>query len=128
VKKLTGGQGADVIYDPIGGDLFDQSTRCINWKGRILVIGFASGTIPKYSVNLALLKGCAVVGAFWGEFRKREPQVFRQNCDELFELFRQGKIKPLVSQAFPLERFADALNVFAKRQAVGKIVLRVRGK
>jgi NADPH2:quinone reductase len=126
VKELTAGSGADVIYDPVGGDLFDQSTRCINWNGRILVVGFASGVIPKYPVNLALLKGCEIVGVFWGEFRKREPDLFRKNCQALFNLFGEAKIKPLVSQAFPLNRFADALNVFVHRQATGKIVLRAR--
>ncbi len=126
IKELTAGKGADVIFDPVGGDLFDQCTRCINWNGRLLVVGFASGTIPKYPVNLALLKGCEIVGVFWGEFRKREPEKFRENCQALFQMFREAKIKPLISQAFPLERFADALNVFVHRQAVGKIVLRVR--
>jgi NADPH2:quinone reductase len=126
IKELTSGAGADVIFDPVGGDLFDQCTRCINWKGRLLVVGFASGAIPKYPVNLALLKGCAIVGVFWGEFRKREPETFGQNCQALFELFRDAKIKPLVSQAFPLEGYADALNVFMRRQAVGKVVLRTR--
>jgi len=126
VKELTDGNGADVIFDPVGGDLFDQSTRCVNWKGRILVIGFASGTIPKFPINLALLKGCQIVGVFWGAFREREPQLYQENCQALFDLFRQGKIKPLISQAFPLERYADALNVFVNRQAVGKIVLRIR--
>lgn len=126
IKELTAGQGADVIFDPVGGDLFDQSTRCINWNGRLLVVGFASGTIPKYPVNLALLKGCEIVGVFWGEFRKREPERYRQNCQALFQMFRDGKIKPLISQGFPLERYAEALNVFVRRQAVGKIVLRTR--
>jgi NADPH2:quinone reductase len=126
VKELTAGSGADVIYDPVGGDLFDQSTRCINWNGRILVVGFASGVIPKYPVNLALLKGCEIVGVFWGEFRKREPDLFRKNSQALFDLFGEAKIKPLISQAFPLNRFADALNVFVHRQATGKIVLRTR--
>lgn len=126
VKALTGGQGADVIYDPVGGDLFDQCARCINWKGRILVVGFASGTIPKYPINLALLKGCQLVGVFWGAFRKREPDVYQQNCRDLFELYAQGKLKPLISQVFPLEKYVDALNVFVNRQAVGKIVLRIR--
>ncbi len=126
VKELTGGKGADVIYDPVGGDLFDQCARCINWKGRLLVVGFASGTIPKYPTNLALLKGCQLVGVFWGDFRNREPEIYRQNCDELFELFRQGKIQPLISQVLPLDQYAEALNLFANRQAVGKIVLRVR--
>ncbi len=126
VKELTGGKGADVIYDPVGGDLFDQCARCINWKGRILVVGFASGTIPKYPINLALLKGCQLVGVFWGSFRKREPQVHEQNCRDLFELFEQGRIKPLISQVFPLEKYVDALNVFVNRQAIGKIVMRIR--
>lgn len=126
IKELTDGKGADVIFDPVGGELFDQCTRCVNWNGRILVVGFASGTIPKYPVNLALLKGCQIVGVFWGEFRQREPQTSRENCQALFELFRQGKIKPLISQAFALEHYADALNVFVNRQAVGKIVLRIR--
>ncbi len=126
IKELTSGSGVDVIFDPVGGDLFDQCTRCINWNGRILVVGFASGIIPKYPVNLALLKGCEIVGVFWGEFRKREPELFRKNCQALFDLFREAKIKPLISQAFPLNRYADALNVFVHRQAVGKIVLRTR--
>ncbi len=128
VKELTGGKGADVIYDPVGGDLFDQCARCINWKGRILVVGFASGTIPKYPINLALLKGCQLVGVFWGSFRKREPQVHEQNCRDLFELFGQGRIEPLISQVFSLEKYVDALNVFVNRQAIGKIVLRIRGE
>ena len=126
VKELTGGRGADVIYDPVGGDLFDQCARCINWKGRILVVGFASGTIPQYRTNLALLKGCQLVGVFWGSFRKREPQIHQQNCTELFDLFAQGKLQPLISQVFPLAQYVDALNVFVNRQAVGKIVLRIR--
>lgn len=126
VKKLTGGVGADVIYDPVGGDLFDQSARCINWKGRLLVIGFASGTIPKYPTNLALLKGCDLVGVFWGDFRRREPEVHDQNTEELFALYDEGKLKPLVSQIFPLDKYVDALNVFVNRQAVGKIVIQVK--
>jgi NADPH:quinone reductase len=126
MKELTGGTGADVIYDPVGGDLFDQATRSINWNGRLLIVGFASGTIPKYPVNLALLKGCAIVGVFWGDFKRREPDAYRQNCQELRALFEQGKLKPLVSQEFPLAQYAAALNLFVHRQAVGKVVLRVR--
>ena len=126
VKKLTGGVGADVIYDPVGGDLFDQCARCINWNGRLLVVGFASGTIPKYPANLALLKGCALVGVFWGDFRRREPEVHNQNTEELFALYNDGKLKPLVSQKFPLDKYVDALNVFVNRQAVGKVVIQVK--
>ena len=126
VKELTDGVGADVIYDPVGGEIFDQCARCINWKGRILVIGFASGTIPKYPINLALLKGCDLVGVFWGDFKRREPIVHQQNVKELFDLYKNGKIKPLVSQKFALEDYVDALNVFVNRQAVGKVVVQIR--
>ncbi len=126
VKELTGGNGADVIYDPVGGDLFDQATRSINWKGRLLVVGFASGTIPKYPVNLALLKGCSLVGVFWGDFHRREPAVSQQNMRELFDLYRQGKLKPVVSKVFPLEEYAEALNTFVNRQAIGKVILKMR--
>lgn len=125
VKGLTGGKGADVIYDPVGGDLFDQATRCINWKGRLLVVGFASGRIPQFPANLALLKGSAVVGVFWGSFREREPEVNAENFRQLFKLHAEGRIKPLISQTFPLEKAAEALRVFIERKAVGKLVLTV---
>ena len=95
VKELTKGQGADVIYDPVGGDLFDQAVRSINWKGRLLVVGFASGRIPEFPVNLALLKGSSIVGVFWGAFAAREPQTNRENFEELFAWFSEGKLKPL---------------------------------
>ncbi len=126
VKELTDQNGADVIYDPVGGDMFDQAIRCINWKGRLLVVGFASGRIPSLPANLALLKGCQVVGVFWGAFRGREPEVHAQNTRDLFELYNQGKLKPLVKDCFPLEQYADALNIFIQRKAVGKVVLEVR--
>ena len=126
VKDLTGGLGADVIYDPVGGDMFDQASRCINWEGRLLVIGFASGRIPKLPANIALLKGCQLVGVFWGSWRRRDPELHEKNTNELFEMHGEGKLKPLVTQIFPLEKYADALNVFLKRQAVGKVVLHVR--
>lgn len=122
-KELTGGAGADVIYDAVGGDAFDQAIRCINWKGRLLVVGFASGRIPELPVNLVLLKGCDVVGVFWGAFTAREPEVNRQNLSELGAWFRAGKIKPYVSATYPLERAADALNAILERKATGKIVL-----
>ena len=126
IKGLTGGKGADVIFDPVGGELFDQCTRAINWNGRILVIGFTSGVIPKYPTNLALLKGCQLVGVFWGEFVKREPQACRANVEELFKLHATGRLKPLADQVFPLQEYAQALNLFVNRKAVGKVVLRVR--
>ncbi|MDT4800111.1 Quinone oxidoreductase 1 [compost metagenome] len=126
VKELTGGQGADVIYDPVGGDLFDAAVRSINWNGRLLVVGFASGRIPELPVNLALLKGASVVGVFWGSFAQRQPQDNLANFQQLFAWYAEGKLKPLVSQTFPLERAADAINALATRQAVGKVVVEVR--
>lgn len=128
VKDLTDQNGADVIYDAVGGDMFDQSARCINWKGRLLVVGFASGRIPSLPANLALLKGCQIVGVFWGAFRGREPEVHAQNTLELFDLYLEGKLKPLVKDCFPLDRYADALNLFIQRKAVGKVVLEVRAE
>lgn len=126
VKELTSGQGADVIYDPVGGDLFDEAVRSIAWNGRLLVVGFASGRIPELPVNLALLKGAAVVGVFWGSFAQRQPQDNLANFQQLFAWHAEGKLKPLVSQTFPLERAAEAINALGQRKAVGKVVVTVR--
>jgi NADPH2:quinone reductase len=126
VKRLTGGAGADVIYDPVGGDLFDQAVRSIAWNGRLLVVGFASGRIPEFPVNLALLKGAAVVGVFWGSFAQRQPQDNLANFQQLFAWYAEGKLKPLVSQTFPLAKAADAINALGQRKAVGKVVVEVR--
>jgi len=122
-KELTGGAGADVIYDAVGGDAFDQAIRCINWGGRLLVIGFASGRIPELPVNLALLKGCAVVGVFWGAFCGREPQENAANIAELARWYSEGKLKPHVSATYPLEKASDALYALINREAKGKIIL-----
>ncbi len=125
VKELTGGQGADVIYDPVGGDAFDACTRAINWNGRLLVVGFASGRIPQFPVNLALLKGCSIVGVFWGAFRGREPEKDAANFRQMLTWFEEGKLKPHVSHTLPLEKAADAMYMLLRREAVGKIVLTV---
>ena len=126
IKRLTNGLGADVIYDPVGGDLFDQAIRAIAWNGRLLVVGFASGRIPELPVNLALLKGASVVGVFWGSFAQRQPQDNAANFQQLFNWYAEGKLKPLVSQVYPLEKTADAINALGQRKAVGKVVVRVR--
>ena len=126
VKALTGGDGADVIYDPVGGDVFDQSLRCINWNGRLLVVGFASGRIPQAPANLALLKGCAIVGVFWGSFSARDPEANRRHFERIFDWWREGAIKPHVSHTFALEQAADALNALLERKVVGKAVVKVR--
>jgi len=128
VKALTDGRGADVIYDPIGGDLFDQCTRCINWNGRLLVVGFTSGRIPSYPANLALLKGSAMVGVFLGRFRKEEPGLYQQNFDELLAMYDDGKIKPIVTESFPMVDFVSAFNVFTERRVMGKVIVDIKSE
>jgi NADPH2:quinone reductase len=126
VNALTGGKGADVIYDPVGGDLFDQSCRCIAWNGRLLVVGFASGRIPEYKANLALLKGSSMVGVFLGRFRKEESAAYEQNFAELFSLYEQGKLKPIVTESFAFEDYVAAFNVFTERKVMGKVTLEIK--
>jgi NADPH2:quinone reductase len=125
IKTITGGNGANVIYDAVGGDLFEQSLRSIAWDGRLLVVGFAGGTIPQAKANLVLLKGCAIVGVFWGAFTGREPETNRANFEQLFRWFEAGKLAPSISHRFPLARAADALEALVRREVVGKAILTV---
>ena len=126
VKALTDGKGADVIYDPVGGDLFDQATRSINWNGRLLVVGFTSGRIPSYPANLALLKGSSMMGVFLGRFRKEEPEAYEQNFQELFDMYTAGKIKPIVTKSFAFDDYVAAFNVFRDRKVMGKVTFEIR--
>ena len=126
VKALTGGRGADVIYDPVGGDLTDQCMRCIAWYGRLLVIGFAAGDIPRVPINLILLKSCQVVGVFFGAWSGRFPEEAAENFREILDLYRQGRIDPLIGREYPLEEYARALRDLSERRAIGKVVVRVR--
>ena len=123
VKELTGSKGADVIYDPVGGDATDESLRSIAWGGRILVIGFASGRIAEIPSNRILLKGCSVVGTYWGAFAAREPETSRENFRTLLAWYGQGKLKPHISRTYPLERAAEALTALRDRKISGKAVL-----
>ena len=123
VKALTEGKGADVIYDPVGGDLFDQVMRCVNWEGRVLVVGFAAGDIPKLPINLVLLKSCQVVGVFYGAFTARDPAATAQNFSEILDFYNTGKIDPLIGQTFALQDYAQALRCLSERQAIGKVVI-----
>jgi NADPH:quinone reductase len=125
VKALTNGRGADVIYDPVGGPLFDQCMRCINWYGRVLIVGFVGGDIPRVPTNLILLKSCQVVGVFYGAFSARLPKESRQNFQEIMAMFESGKLNPLVGKEFAFEQYAEALNCLEQRQAIGKVVLKV---
>jgi NADPH2:quinone reductase len=126
VKALTNDRGADVIYDPVGGDLFDQSTRSIAWNGRLLVVGFTSGRIPSYPANLALLKGSSMVGVFLGRFRKEEPEEYERNFQELFDMYTAGKIKPIVTESFAFEDYVAAFSVFRDRKVMGKVTFEIR--
>ncbi|MBI2169976.1 MAG: NADPH:quinone oxidoreductase family protein [Actinobacteria bacterium] len=123
VKEITEGAGADVIYDPVGGDVMKESLRCISWGGRLLVIGFASGDIPDLPANLILLKSCQVVGVFWGAYAMQWPEQAKDDFDQLFRWWDEGAIAPHVSHTFPLERTADALYALINREVVGKAVV-----
>ena len=125
VKEATGGRGADGIYDPVGGDVFDQSLRCIAWEGRLLVIGFTSGRIPSAPANLVLLKNVAVTGVHFGAYARQDPGIFRRVHDELVALYGAGRIDPLVHRVLPLEEAVAGLTDLANRRTVGKVVVRV---
>ncbi len=123
LKELTGGKGPDVIYDPVGGDITEQAFRSIAWRGRYLVVGFASGPIPALPFNLALLKGASIVGVFWGEFAKREPQANTAMMKELAQWYGQGKIKPAIDCTMPMSELKAAYAHMGSRQVMGKLVL-----
>ena len=118
-------QGIDVIYDPVGDRFTEPALRNMAWNGRFLIVGFAAGEIPKIPANLTLLKGCSVVGVFWGAFTAKEPKEHIQNVKELMQLFAEGKIDPRVSEVFPFEQYEDALAALSSRRAKGKVVLKV---
>jgi NADPH2:quinone reductase len=123
IKDLTGGNGIDVVFDPVGGRYTEPALRSTAWRGRLLVVGFAAGEIPRIPLNLTLLKGCAIVGVHWGEFTRREPERVAENIRQLGAWYAEGRIRPHISATFPLERAADALNQMLARQVMGKIVL-----
>lgn len=123
IKELTDGKGVDVVYDPVGGDYAEPALRGMAWNGRYLVIGFASGPIPKIPLNLTLLKGCSIVGVFWGRFTAEEPQQNVQNIEELWELFAEGKISPVVTETYPIEEYEQAYSSMIERRARGKVIM-----
>jgi NADPH2:quinone reductase len=123
IKELTGGRGVDVVYDAVGGPYSEPALRSTTWRGRFVVIGFATGDIPKIPLNLPLLKGSSIVGVFWGDFVRREPKNFAASLAQLGAWFREGKLRPHVSQTFPLAQAVDALKLMAARKVKGKVVL-----
>jgi NADPH2:quinone reductase len=123
VKAATGGAGADVVYDPVGGDVFDGSTRCLAFEGRLLVIGFAGGRIPSIAANRILLKNVSVVGVHWGLYQRRGSPLVDQWMDALWTLYARGAVEPMVYRAYPLAEAAAALGALASRESYGKVVL-----
>jgi NADPH2:quinone reductase len=123
IRQITGGRGVDVVFDPVGGDFTEPALRSMAWKGRYLVVGFAAGDIPRIPLNLTLLKGCAIVGVFWGAFTEREPQHNAENLRELLTWLSEGKLRPHISATYPLERAANALYDMMNRKVQGKVVL-----
>lgn len=127
VKELTAGRGADVIYDPVGGDVFDESMRCINWGGRILTIGFTSGRWPQAPVNLILIKQIAVIGVRAGEYGRKDPVRGKENDEALYAMAQAGDVDPHISHVLPLEQAVDAMRLLEDRQVVGKAVIVMNG-
>jgi NADPH2:quinone reductase len=123
VKDLTGGEGANVIYDPVGGDVFDESTRCIAFDGRLLVVGFTSGRIPTVPANIPLIKGFSVMGLRAGEYGRRFPERGRENLAALDAMLAEGRLHPHVCAKFPLERTVEAMRMLEERKAVGKVIV-----
>jgi NADPH:quinone reductase len=123
LKAITGGNGPDVIYDPVGGPLAEQAFRSIGWRGRYLVVGFANGEIPKLPFNLMLLKGASVVGVFWGDYTRREPKQNYADIQVMLGWMREGKIRPHISARYPLAQGTQALNDMMNRKVMGKVVI-----
>ncbi len=123
IRELTDGAGVDVVYDPVGGAYAEPALRATAWNGRYLVIGFAAGDIPRLPLNLPLLRGCSIVGVFWGSFVSRQPEAHRRNVEELTRWWRSGELRPHVSSTYPLEKAADAMRELAERRAQGKVVV-----
>jgi NADPH2:quinone reductase len=123
VRELTGGRGVDVVYDPVGGRFSEPALRSIAWSGRYLVIGFAAGEIPKLPLNLPLLKGCSVVGVFWGASVQHEPERAHANARQLVDMLGDGRLEPHVSATFPLAEGGQAIRHLADRKAEGRVVV-----
>jgi NADPH2:quinone reductase len=123
IKRLTDGKGPDVIYDPVGGDFAEPAFRSIGWRGRYMVVGFASGPIPSLPLNLTLLKGASIMGVFWGDFARREPQANAQMMQTLASMYLKGQIKPQIDQTLPMQELPKAFAVMGSRSVKGKLVM-----
>jgi NADPH2:quinone reductase len=126
VDALTGGHGSDVICDPVGGDVFDRSTRCLAWSGRLVVVGFASGRIPTVAANRILLKNVSVIGLHWGTYFEKQPELIELAHQHLCRMYEAGRIEPIIGRSFPFERLPDGLTAIEHRQSFGKVIVRTR--
>lgn len=126
VKELTDGRGADVVYDPVGGEFAQQALRATAWHGRYLVIGFACGDIPAFPANIALLKEASIMGVWWGTWAKKNPQIQVENMSELVQLIKAGKVTPRVTESYALDDYVEAFGAITQRRARGKVILRMR--
>lgn len=123
IKALTNDRGVDVVVDPVGGPYTELALRSCAWRGRLLVVGFAAGEIPKIPLNLTLLKGCSIVGVFWGDFLRREPEAFAASVSQLGKWYAAGKLKPHITATYPLDRAAEAIALMGARKVIGKVVV-----
>ena len=123
VKRETNGRGADIIYDPVGGEIGERNAKCVAFEGRIVVIGFTSGKFSNFASNHILIKNYSVVGLHWGSYRQHDPRKIEKAWSELFELYRVGKLKPVIGGRYPMESVAEAMEFLASRRAVGKVIL-----
>jgi NADPH2:quinone reductase len=128
IKSLTKGKGADVVYDPVGGDFTEKALRATAWKGRYLILGWAAGSIPKIPTNLVLLKGCSIVGVFWGSYAMRDPAGLARSFERLFEMVSDGRVSPHIDKVYPLEEGAEAIRAIGARQVLGKVLVRVEAE
>ncbi|HKE86752.1 MAG TPA: NADPH:quinone oxidoreductase family protein [Vicinamibacterales bacterium] len=126
LRRLVGENGVDVVCDPVGGAYTEAALRSMAWRGRLLVVGFTAGEIPKIPLNLPLLKGCSIIGVSWGGHMRREPEPFARGVDELVRWYCEGRLRPHVDRTFPLERVADAMNQVANRAVMGKVVIKMQ--
>lgn len=124
MNEITQGRGVDVVFDPVGGPVFEPSLRCLAWEGRLLVIGFASGSIPAVPAGLVLVKNISILGLYWGSYVEQAPQVLADSLEHLFRWYSEGRLRPHVSAIYPLEKAREALQALQRRQAMGRIVVR----
>lgn len=125
VKEICKGAGADVVYDPVGGSAFEASLRSVNWGARLILVGFASGQVPQVPGNILLVKNISAIGFYWGSYRSRRPELLAAEFEELFQWWREGKLRPHVSQQLPLAEAREALQLLLHRRSTGKVVLTV---